>query len=172
MKKIFSEKIIRVLKNKKKLEELLDVKIENRGKEIYISGSAENEYVAEKVIEALDFGFPFSDVILLKKGENFIFDIINIKEYANKKNLESIRARIIGKKGKCLSTLKRLTNCSFEIKNNFIGILGKSEEFERASAAIISIIKGSKHANVYKFLEKNQYQIPDDLGLKEYNNKL
>lgn len=166
MKKLLSEKIVRIIKNKKRLEELLNVKIVNRGKEVFISGEAEDEYVAQQVIEALDFGFPFSTVILLKNEEGFTFDVINIKEHTKRHNLEAIRARIIGKRGKALSTLQNLTNSYFEIKDNQIGIIAPSEFIENASNAVIAIIKGAKHATVYKFLEREKYKEVEDLGLK------
>ena len=45
MEIIYSKKLPRILKNKKRLESLLGVKITNRGKEIKISGKPEDEYV-------------------------------------------------------------------------------------------------------------------------------
>ena len=74
MKKIFSEKLPRILKNKKKLEKELNVKITNKGKDVFIESESEDEYSAEKVIDALNFGFPFEYALLIKK-ENFIFEI-------------------------------------------------------------------------------------------------
>ena len=110
MKTILSEKLPRILKNKKRLEEKLNVKITNRGKEVSIRGKPSDEYIAEKVIDALNFGFPFSVAILIKE-EDFIFEIINIKDYTKRHDLETVRARIIGKKGKTLKTLCGLTKC-------------------------------------------------------------
>ena len=60
MEKIICEKPNRIIKNRKKLEGKLGIKITEKGKEITIHGSPEDEYIAEKVIEALEFGFPFS----------------------------------------------------------------------------------------------------------------
>ncbi len=96
MKTILSEKLPRILKNKKRLEEKLNVKITNRGKEVSIKGKPSDEYIAEKVIDALNFGFPFS-VAMLIKGEDFLFEVINIKEHTKRHDLENIRARIIGR---------------------------------------------------------------------------
>jgi KH domain-containing protein len=166
METIYCEKVPRIIKNKKKLEEELKVKIKNRGKEITIEGKPEDEYIAEKVIDALNFGFPFSIVLLIKKEDN-LFEIINIKDHTKRKDLERIRARIIGKKGKALGTLNQLTKCNFELKGNCVGIIGDPEYIENAQEAIISLIKGSKHANVYSHLEKHQVKPVVDLGLKE-----
>ena len=166
MKKILSEKLPRILKNKKRLEKLLDIKITNRGKEISIQGEPEDEYVAEKVIDALNFGFPFYTAILIKK-EDFIFEIINIKDYTKRHDLERIRARIIGKNGKTLKILNQLTNCYFELKDNYIGIIGSPEDLKSGQEAVTSIIKGAKQSNVYGFLKKNKTKPILDLGLKE-----
>jgi len=166
MEKIIIEKIARVTKNRKKLEEKLDVKIENRGKEIFVTGNPENEYIALKVIQALEFGFPFSAAILIK-DEDFMFEILNIKNYTTRKDLERVRARIIGKQGKTLKTLSNLTRCYFELKDNEVGIIGDPEFIKNGEEAIILIIKGSKHANVYSHLEKRQIQPITDLGLRE-----
>ena len=86
MEKIICEKPNRVIKNRKKLEEKLRVKITGKGMEIAIYGSPENEYIAGKIIEALEFGFPFS-VVLLIKDEDLMFEILNIKDYT-KRNIE------------------------------------------------------------------------------------
>lgn len=166
MKIILSEKIARIIKSKKKLEEELNVKITNRGKEVFIKGNPTDEYIAEKVIDALNFGFPFSSAILIKE-EDFIFEIINIKDHTKRKDLERIRARIIGTKGKTLQTLHQLTKCYFELKDNYIGIIGPAEYLENGQEAVISIIKGAKQSNVYSFLEKHQVKPVIDLGLKD-----
>lgn len=171
MKVIYSEKLPRILKNKKRLEKFLEVQIENRGKEVFIEGTPENEYLAEKVIEALNFGFPFSDALMIKT-DDFFFEIINIKEHTKRGDLQRIRARIIGKNGKTLKTLCQLTKCALELKDNEIGIIGAPEFIENAQEAIIRIIKGSKQANVYQFLEKNQIKPVMDLGLKGSKTKL
>ena len=165
MKKIFSEKFQRIIKHKEKLEGNLKVKITNRGKEIFIEGHPKDEYYAEKVIDALNFGFSFPTAILIKKGD-FIFEILNIKDYTNRKDLERIKARIIGKGGKTLKVLHDLTECYFELNENNVGIIGVSEYMKNAEEAVISIIKGAKQSNVYNFLEKNREKPVIDLGLK------
>jgi len=166
MEKIIIEKIARVTKNRKKLEEKLNVKIENRGKEVFVSGGAEDEYTAIKVIEALEFGFPFSTAILLT-DENFMFEVLNIKDHTTRKDLAMIRARIIGKNGKALKTLTNLTKCFFELKDNQVGIIGDPEYMKNAEESVVLLIKGSKHSNVYNHLEKHQVKPVLDLGLRE-----
>ena len=166
MKILLLEKLPRILKNKEKLEKELKIKITNRGKEVSISGKPEDEYVAEKVIDALEFGFSFSDAMLIKK-EDFILEILNIKDYTKRKDLERVRARIIGKGGKTLKVLCDLTNCHFELKDNFVGIIGEPEKIKNAQDAMISLIQGSKQSNVYARLEKLKPEPIVDLGLRK-----
>lgn len=166
MKKILSQKIAKILRNKKKLEKELRLKITNKEKEITIEGNSESEYFGEKVIDAINFGFPLSHSLSIKK-ENKDFERINIKDHTKSKDLERIRGRIIGKGGKGLKTMSNLTNCYLEIKDNEVGIIGNPEDIKNATEAIISMIKGSKHGNVYSFLEKNKPKPIHDLGLKK-----
>lgn len=166
MKTLIIDKLPRITKNRKKLEKELNIKIANRGKEVSISGDPEDEYIAEKVIDALDIGFPLSKALSIK-NEDCDLEILNIKDYTKRHDLNRIRGRLIGKKGKALSTLSHLTKCGFEIKDNKIGIIGDPECIKNAQESIISIIKGSKHSNVYSHLEKHQVKPVLDLGLKE-----
>ena len=168
MKTILSEKLPRILKNKRLLESKLKIKITNRGKEVFIVGSPENEYLAEKVIDAINFGFPVSDALQII-DEEFLFEIINIKSHTKRKDLRKIRARIIGTKGKTLQNICQLSKCSLELKDNEIGIIGSAECIKNAQEAIISLIKGSKQSNVYAYLEKHQPMPIIDLGLKKKN---
>ncbi len=170
MELIFSDRIRKLTKEKNRLEENLDVKITIKGNEVSIEGESEDEYYAKKVIEALDFGFGFEHAILIKT-EEFDFDILNIKDYTKRKDLERIRGRIIGKNGKTLKVLNGLTECYFELNNNKVGIIGSPESMKISQEALISLIQGSKQANVYNFLEKHRIQPVIDLGLKEVKKK-
>ena len=162
---IISDNTSKIVEKKNKLEKVLNVKINIKGNEITFEGSPENEYIAEKVLEALDFGFPLP-VALLIKTEDFLFEILDIKKYTHRKDFETIRARIIGKNGKTLKTLNTLTECFFELKDNDVGIIGSPELIKNGQDAIILLVQGSKQANVYNFLEKHQVKPVFDLGLK------
>lgn len=166
MKKIIVEKLPRIIKNKNRLEKELNIIIETRGKEVYISGKAEEEYIAEKIIEALDFGFPFASALDIKK-DDFIFEILNIKECTPKKNFEVIRGRIIGKEGRTLKTISDLSECHIELTGNKLGIIGHSENIRTVEEACKLLIRGTKQAHVYAYLEGHRIEPVIDLGLKE-----
>jgi len=170
MKTILSDKLPRIIKAKKELEEQLKIKITNRGKEVTISGKPEDEYIAEKVIDAINFGFLISTALLIKK-EDYLFETLLIKNYTKRHDLKRIKARIIGTKGGTLKTLHELTKCFFELKDYEIGIIGDPEYIKNAQDATISLIKGSKQSNVYNYLEKHQIKPIIDLGLKHQKKK-
>lgn len=166
MKKIYFEDVAELKKNKKKLERTLSIKIEIKENEVFIDGSPENEYNAEKVIEAINFGFSISRASLIKKRD-FLFEILNVKDYTQKKDFRRIRGRLIGTNGKALRTLSTLTDCYFEVKDHYVGIMGAPENIQIAQTAMISLISGAKHSNVYSFIERYKPKPVVDLDLKE-----
>lgn len=165
MIEIHCDNIQKIAKNRRTLEKKLNVNITIKGKDIEIEGNSIDEYVAEKVIKALDFDFPLKIALLIKE-EDFEFEILNIKNFTKRHDLKAVKARIIGQEGKTLQTLNNLTDCFFEVKNNEVGIIGDAEYLKKVQQSVISLIRGSKQANVYNFLEKHRPEPVIDLGLK------
>ncbi|MEK6881718.1 MAG: hypothetical protein AABY22_19020 [Nanoarchaeota archaeon] len=170
MKHIISDRSRVILQNKDHLEKSLNIKITNKGKVIIIDGIAEDEYLAERVIHAINFSFPIDAALILKDEEN-IFHIINIKDISKSSNLARVRGRIIGTERKTLDNIENLTKCILVLKDNKIGIIGYNEDVENAIRALTSLVKGSKTANVYSYLEKHHSQPILDLGLKPAKKK-
>jgi KH domain-containing protein len=155
MEENYIENIGEVLKNKSKIEKELKVKIKNQGKIVFIRGEGDKTYIANKVLEAIDLGFSINRAILLK-DEEIIFQIINIRDFTKKTNLDSIKARIIGIHGKTIKTLSSLSDCAISLNGNQIGIIGHVEDIKEATQAIQLIIQGSKQSNVYARLEREK----------------
>lgn len=153
METIFFEKTRNLKQKKEELEKKLDVKIEIRGKTVTIVGNAFNEYEANLVLEAIEFGFPIKKALSLK-GEEIIFRKIPLKEFTRRKNLKEVRGRIIGREGKTKRTIEEISGCEVILKDNVVGILGPAENIEEATTALQNLIRGSKQSNVYRFLEK------------------
>lgn len=166
METIIIDKIARVIKNRKKLIDILNIKITNRGKEVTINGNPEDEIIARQVIDALNYGFPYVEAISIKT-ENRILETVNIKDHTSRANLERVRGRIIGKGGKTIKTLAGLTDSAMEIKENTVAIITNPDNIERATGSVIAIIKGAKQGGVYKDLEKSHPKPIIDLGLRD-----
>jgi len=153
MNTLYAYNISEIKKEKNFLEKTLNVSLSIKGKVITMDGSPLNEYEAEKVIEAINLGFSAKTAILAT-DENFAFEKLNIKDFTKRKNLEIIRGRLIGTKGKTKDTIEQITGCKIKIKDNSIGVIGPAESVQFTITAIGNIIKGTKHANAYKYLEK------------------
>lgn len=155
MQEIYIEQVRKIIQNKKQIESELGVKINNRGKNVFVDGPAEKEYIALKLLEAVNVGFSIAKALLLKE-DNMMLQVLNIKDITKRNDLERIKGRIIGTRGRTLSTLHHLTNCELSLYDNQIGIIGFSENIENTIQAITSLIKGSKQGNVYARLEKEK----------------
>ena len=141
------------MQNKKDLEDSLKIKITIKGNNVEVDAKDElEEYFATRVIEALDYKFLIEDALFLKR-EDYDLKIVNIKDHTTRHDMDVIKGRIIGTKGKTLDTLRDLTGCDFSVKDNEVAIMGHVENIHKAEEAIISLIKGSKQGNVYAHLE-------------------
>lgn len=167
MQEIYTEIIQKVFQNKNRLEQELKVSITNQGKNLFVDGEPDNEFIALQVIKAINSGFSTEKALLLKNPE-IILQTLNIKDITKRKDLERVRARIIGKQGKTLKTLNNLTCCEFAIQDNCISIIGDTEDIKEARQAVVSLINGSKQANVYAHAEKEmkKKKMQDHLILK------
>jgi len=137
---------------------------------IGIKGNELNEFLVTKILEAIDFGFDLDDAFLLLK-EDFVLEFIDIKEHTRRKNLKDVRARVIGSNGKAKKTIQELTGCVITINNNSVGVITDTEHLEAVVQAIILLIQGTKHGNVFAYLEKQNINLrnfnSEDLGLRE-----
>lgn len=152
--------------NKPFLEKKLKVKIEIFGRKIEIKGEEYNRYVAEKVIEAIDKNFSIGTALLLQ-NEEYVFEEINIKDYTRKKNISTVIARILGKKGRTIQLVGELSECELTLTDHSVNIIGPAEKIKDSQNAIISLIGGAKTSKVYAYLEKaRKRKFEKDLGLK------
>jgi len=157
----------KILKEKKRIENKLNIKISGKGKKIEIKGDEISEYLACLILEALEAGFSLEDAFLLTEQDCMLEKIL-IKNLTRRKNLTQIRARIIGKKRKTLDLIEELSDCSIMLHDNIVYIIGRTEDIKKAINAITKIIHGSKQSSVYAYLEKQRkIYHPEDLGLKD-----
>ncbi|MCH7850662.1 MAG: hypothetical protein IH845_03400 [Nanoarchaeota archaeon] len=151
------------------IEDRVKVKISFRKGSIGIKGAELIEFLVDKIIRAVDFGFDVRDALLLV-NEDFVLEFIGIKENTRRKNMKDIRSRIIGTGGKARKTIEKLTGAVIVIKKNDIGVIVDSNHLDAVTQGIESLIRGAKHGNVFAYLEKQgalKGRIdPDDLGLR------
>jgi KH domain-containing protein len=167
MEEIYLYRLKEIQKNKEKLEKSLGISIEINGKKAILSGDPLAEYEATIIFQAINFGFSVYKALILKDPE-YTFRIIPIKVHTRKKNLESVKGRVIGKNRKTMDAIENISSCYIKLKDNEVAVIGYADTIEEVSTAIKSLIKGTKQSNIYHFLEKvNAGRIPDNLGLKD-----
>ena len=153
MEKFYSSSPRKIWKNKEELEKKLNIRLKVQGKQVEINGSTIEEYEAKMILEALDFGFKLKDALRLT-DENVAFRKLPIKRFTRRKDLEEVRGRVIGTYGKTKHAVEEVSGCAIVVHESQVGIIGPAENIEEATTALINLIKGSKQANVYRFLEK------------------
>ena len=173
MQEIYIESIRKVIDNKEKLEKELDVKIFNKGKNVFVDGDGDKEFIALKVLEALGLGFSV-DVALLLKDEEMIFQVLNIKDLTKRKNLHEIRARIIGSERKTLDNIENLSDCAICLHDSQVGVIGSVNCMDDAIIAFKSLIQWSKQGNVYARLEREKKKkrlAPEEIIKDEFKKR-
>jgi ribosomal RNA assembly protein len=153
MESIIFSNTSEVKKAKEELEKKLGITLEIVGKRVTIIGEGINEYEASIVLEAINLGFSAKKALVLLDPD-IQFRRINIKDFTKRKNLRDVRARIIGREGKTKRTIEDLTDSTIVVKDNSIGVIGYADSIENILTALRNLIRGSKEANVYRFLEE------------------
>jgi ribosomal RNA assembly protein len=153
METIFFDRLAELKRTHNELEKRLKVTITIEGKKVTIRGNTFEEYEALTILEAMNFGFSAQTALMLK-DEDIVFRRIHIKDFTNRKDLETVKARIIGTQGRTKRTIENLANCEVMIKGNEVGLICPAEEIDYVITGMTNLIRGSKQANVYKFLER------------------
>ena len=145
---------------KRKISNLTNtiIKIDSKEGDAIIEGDdGLNVFLAKKIIHAISRGFN-PDIALSLMDENKVFEIINITDYSknSQKNIIRLRSRIIGEQGKARKNLEYLTNTEISVYGKTISIIGYYEDVHIARHAIESLLSGSKHGNVYNYIERQK----------------
>lgn len=166
MRQFTLQKPKKIQENRKLLEKKLKVKFFIEGRKLAIEGSEIDEFIASKVIEASELGFPVETCLLLADVDN-VFEKVEIKNLTKRNNLVEVRARIIGKDGRTKALIEELSDCWIVIKDNEVGVIGQADRIKICMQAVTKLIQGSKQSSVYAYLEKQRKIFhPEDLGLK------
>lgn len=150
--------------NIKQLERMLDVKLEissNDVAEITVKSSKKrefDEYIAVNAIEALTFGFDI-DAALQLRNTDYLFRKIDIKAMVKGSRVSITRGRIIGKQGKIIKLLEKVSECDITIKDHVVGIIGKAENVDLTGQSILALIRGAPQSKAISRLEKDMAKL-------------
>jgi len=155
---------------KKQIESATNIKLKIDSKEgdIFLEGEdALGLYSAREVVKAIGRGFNPDTALLLLK-QDYMFEMINMLDYVKSKNqMIRLKGRVIGAEGRSRKTIEELTETYISVYGKTIGIIGFSENVAIAKKAVESLLNGSTHSSVYKWLEKRRSDMKrKDLEIK------
>lgn len=136
------------------------ITIDSKEGDVFITGKDSlGLFAAREVVKAIARGFnPEIAQLLLK--QDYVIEIVNITEYSDKKNhIQRMRGRVIGADGKARTTIENLTETYIVIYGKTIAVIGTNERAMLARRAVETLLDGSTHASVYKWLEKAAREI-------------
>jgi ribosomal RNA assembly protein len=135
------------------------IKVDSKEGDVFISGKeALQLFTAREIVKAIARGFNPEVAVLLLKSD-YALEIVDIEDFVKDEHLERIRGRLIGTKGKARRTIETLTECYVSIYGRTAAIIGDVENVAVARRAVEGLLRGAKHGNIYKWLEKRRKEI-------------
>ena len=137
------------------------VKVDSKEGDVFIYGKdALGLYSCREVVRSIARGFnPEIAKLLLK--QDYTLETIQLNEFTGKSrnNLLRIKGRVIGREGKSRKLIEELSEAYISVYGKTIGIIGLPEAASMAKRAVEALLRGSTHANVYKWLEKRRREL-------------
>lgn len=114
----------------------------------------------EDVIRAIGRGFSPEHALRVFK-EDVDFFIFDIHDYVGKKtaHVQRLKSRIIGREGKTKQIIERLTGADISIYGHTVSVIADFESIDIVKRAIDMLLSGSKHSNVYRFIEREMKKL-------------
>lgn len=147
-------------KFKKKLEKKTNTKINVDSETGYVVIEGEDSvllYELKDVVQAIGRGFS-PEVALQVLKEDTILEVVSIQDFTgkSKKKMDRLRGRVIGTKGKSRSMIEQTTGTHISVYGKTVSIIGGIESAAMAKGAVESLLSGSPHGNVYKWLQEKK----------------
>ena len=136
------------------------IAIDSKEGEVFLSGNdALGLYSAREIVSAIGRGFNPEIALQLLKPD-YSFEQFSLYDYAKTRNhFIRIKGRIIGSNGKSRELMEEFTDCKISVFGKTIGIVGRVESVSICRRAVESLIAGSRHAVVYRFLERQRREL-------------
>lgn len=139
----------------KSMEARLD--IDSHEGDVSISGEDPIKlFTCVEIIKAIGRGFnPELAMMLIKM--DFVLEVISIGDYARSTNdFMRLRGRVIGKDGKSRRIIEDLLEVNICVYGKTVSIIGRGDSVALARRAMDSLLSGSTHTTVFKWLEKQR----------------
>ncbi|PIN69609.1 RNA-processing protein [Candidatus Woesearchaeota archaeon CG_4_10_14_0_2_um_filter_57_5] len=123
-------------------------------------------YTTQEVIKSVARGFN-PDIAMNLYKIDYAFDLLNLSDVAKTQSgMQRLKGRVIGHEGKARKVIEELTDCNVSVYGKTISIIGPAERISIARRSIEMILGGSRHGNVYRFLEGQRRKWKrDEMGI-------
>ena len=108
---------------------------------------------AASIVRAIGRGFSPEHAMKLV-DDDYYFELINLNDILGKnwKAIQAKKGRVIGREGVIREKIEQDTRCFISVYGKTIGIIGKTENMEKAIHAVTMLIQGAEHATVLNYL--------------------
>jgi ribosomal RNA assembly protein len=144
-------------KNELEKETNCKINIDSKEGDVTITGKdAINLFSLREVIKAISRGFN-PDIAKQLFKQDYALEVISLNDYSKEQSHQQrLKGRVIGADGKSRNTIESLTDCSISVYGKTISIIGSVENIGNCKRAVETLLSGSPHANVYKWLERQK----------------
>jgi len=149
---------------KKKIEEETHIQIDVDSKEGEVRVSGEDAlalFTSKNIIKAIARGYN-PDIALTLLKQDYILELLEVSNYTKPSQIDRVKGRVIGKDGKTRQLIEELTETYISVYGKTIGIIGEVNNVTICKRAVESLLSGSTHAAVYKWLEKRRRKLKQE----------
>lgn len=146
---------------KKELEEQTNTKIniDSQEGDVQLVGTDSVQlYLLKDIIKAVGRGFNPEIASRLFK-QDYVLELLQLSDFVKSQNQTiRLKGRVIGKAGKARETIEEFTDTNISVYGKTVAIIGFCDNVSVCKRALESLLAGSPHATIYKWLEKYQKQ--------------
>ncbi|MBM3309734.1 MAG: RNA-processing protein [Candidatus Altiarchaeales archaeon] len=140
-------------KTKREVERRAKVKLNIEENSVSIEGEGFSAWKARDVVQAIGRGFN-PDYAFLLFNEDYVFEMLNLKDFASERSWDRLRGRVIGEGGKIRKLLEKESGAFISVYGKTISFIGSFDEVGIAKEAVLMLLNGAKHGSVRRFLEQ------------------
>jgi len=128
------------------------------------------EFLGQKVIKALDGGLKLEDAAKLM-NEEYAMKVIDLKEMGYAQGVINRHiGRVIGEDGRAKRMLEKSADVKIGVTEHQIAVLGKFEDVDIAIEAIMRLVSGSPHKNVYRYIDEGMARLERKEAEEEFGD--
>ena len=138
---------------KRRIESRGGVKLAIEGNSVSVSGEGVSAWRALDVVQAIGRGFN-PDFALMVFNEDYVFEMINLGDFAPEKSWNRLRGRVIGESGRSKRFIEKASGAAVSVYGKTIAFVGTYDDVHLAREAAAMLLSGAKHGSVRRFMER------------------